>query len=30
MLGTAEFVAPEIVNYETIGCYTDMWYVTKT
>ena len=25
MMGTAEFVAPEIVNYEQIGLYTDMW-----
>ena len=27
MMGTAEFVAPEIINYEMIGLYTDMWYV---
>ncbi|XP_066924043.1 death-associated protein kinase 2-like [Clytia hemisphaerica] len=27
MMGTAEFVAPEIVNYEKIGLCTDMWAV---
>lgn len=27
MMGTAEFVAPEIINYEMIGLYTDMWAV---
>ncbi|XP_047139831.1 death-associated protein kinase 2 isoform X1 [Hydra vulgaris] len=27
IMGTAEFVAPEIVNYEPIGCYTDMWAI---
>ncbi|XP_012558089.1 death-associated protein kinase 1 isoform X1 [Hydra vulgaris] len=27
MMGTPEFVAPEIVSYETIGCYTDMWAI---
>lgn len=27
IMGTAEFVAPEIINYETIGFYTDMWAV---
>ena len=26
MMGTPEFVAPEVINYETIGLYTDMWY----
>ena len=25
MMGTPEFVAPEIINYECIGLYTDMW-----
>jgi len=25
MMGTPEFVAPEVINYEQIGLYTDMW-----
>jgi serine/threonine protein kinase len=25
MFGTPEFVAPEIVNYETLSLGTDMW-----
>ena len=25
MMGTAEFIAPEVVSYEEIGTYTDMW-----
>ena len=25
MFGTPEFVAPEVVNYESIGFPTDMW-----
>ena len=29
MLGTPEFVGPEIVNYENIGLYTDMWAIGK-
>ncbi|XP_076821519.1 myosin light chain kinase, smooth muscle-like isoform X3 [Clavelina lepadiformis] len=27
MFGTPEFVAPEVINYETIGFQTDMWSV---
>ncbi|XP_006823401.1 death-associated protein kinase 1-like [Saccoglossus kowalevskii] len=27
MIGTPEFVAPEVVNYEALGLYTDMWAV---
>ena len=27
MFGTAEFVAPEVVNYDAIGIRTDMWSV---
>ena len=27
MMGTPEFVAPEVINYDRIGLYTDMWYV---
>ncbi|XP_057305581.1 5'-AMP-activated serine/threonine-protein kinase catalytic subunit alpha-like isoform X1 [Hydractinia symbiolongicarpus] len=27
MMGTPEFVAPEVINYETIGFYTDMWAI---
>jgi len=23
--GTAEFIAPEVINYEAIGTYSDMW-----
>lgn len=25
LFGTPEFIAPEIVSYEPIGCSTDMW-----
>ena len=25
MMGTPEFVAPEVINYDCIGMYTDMW-----
>lgn len=25
IIGTADFMAPEVVNYEEIGLYTDMW-----
>jgi len=27
MCGTAEFLAPEVINYDFIGCPTDMWAV---
>ena len=27
MFGTPEFVAPEVINYDQIGCGTDMWSV---
>ena len=27
LFGTAEFVAPEVVNYDSIGYATDMWSV---
>jgi myosin-light-chain kinase len=27
MFGTAEFVAPEVVNYDPISFTTDMWSV---
>ena len=27
MVGTPEFVAPEIVNFESVGFYTDMWAI---
>lgn len=27
LFGTPEFVAPEIVNFDRIGFYTDMWSV---
>lgn len=27
LFGTAEFVAPEIVNFDEIGLHTDMWSV---
>ncbi|XP_070543230.1 death-associated protein kinase 1-like isoform X2 [Ptychodera flava] len=27
MIGTPEFVAPEVVNYEPLGLFTDMWAV---
>lgn len=27
MMGTPEFVAPEVINYESIGFYTDMWAI---
>ncbi|XP_033120602.1 death-associated protein kinase 2-like isoform X2 [Anneissia japonica] len=27
MLGTPEFIAPEVVNYEPLGCATDMWAI---
>lgn len=27
LFGTPEFVAPEIVNFDTIGYYTDMWSI---
>lgn len=27
LFGTAEFVAPEIVNFDSIGYYTDMWSI---
>lgn len=27
MFGTAEFVAPEVINYDTIGYTTDMWSI---
>jgi len=23
--GTAEFIAPEVINYEAVGTYSDMW-----
>lgn len=25
LFGTPEFIAPEIVSYEPIGCFSDMW-----
>ena len=25
MMGTPEFVAPEVINFDGIGLYTDMW-----
>lgn len=27
LFGTPEFVAPEIVNFDSIGYYTDMWSI---
>jgi myosin-light-chain kinase len=27
LFGTADFVAPEIVNYEPVGLPTDMWSI---
>lgn len=27
LFGTPEFAAPEVVNFEPIGCYTDMWSI---
>lgn len=27
LFGTAEFVAPEVVNFDQISLYTDMWSV---
>ncbi|XP_066919547.1 uncharacterized protein [Clytia hemisphaerica] len=27
MMGTPEFVAPEVINYDCIGLYTDMWAI---
>lgn len=27
MLGTPEFISPEIINYEPIGTESDMWSV---
>lgn len=29
MMGTADFVAPEIVNYDPVGSYSDMWYAVS-
>ena len=27
MQGTPEFMAPEVVNYESVGLETDMWSI---
>ena len=27
MFGTVEFAAPEVINFDEIGFYTDMWSI---